>query len=699
MKRRWLIAASLLSIYATLMAVTWSIGTKQASVKTEAQLDYAIIDFRSTIGGAIDTMLGYAATSVVREFGAPAARTLDEMAALARRYDMDEINIVDRRGTIVASNDSRCLGTSMLDGEKSAEFLILTNGTRKAYSQSFRAGVHNPDVRRKYVGIAFPGGNGYVQVGLDERHLAGMLPTVLGYIFDEWLLGRTGFFLCADATTDRLISNPVRHRDEASTLAGAGFDAVAAKPYEITGDDAAGETFVQELFGEKCYCRNYLFGGHRFIPALPEHEYYDTRMAYLTVFGVLLFLILSVVAWFLDRVFADSDRLKSFYAAEDERRAKDLLLANTIQTAALPNTMPESDYFRLYASMNTAREVGGDFYDYFPLDQTHYAFLVADVSGKGVTAALYMMTAKTLIKDMLLDEHDPAKALTRVNAELCANNPANMFLTAWVGVLDLETGVVTFANAGHNPPILAGGDKVEYLPERSGPILAFMDGVTYRARSIVMMPGDLLFLYTDGVTEAEDGRGGFWGDNRLLDTLSSLKEFEPEPVCKAVRSSVSEFVGLAPQADDLTVMAIKYVARPERMAKVFLPTMEGLAQAAAYLDEKLAAFGLADTPEAAQLSVILDEIGSNVVRHSGAKIFELTIDKTDSPLGVDLTISDNGSPYDPLSHVDPDTTLSAAERPIGGLGILMVKKMSNTVTYKRTGDRNVLAVFKEIRAM
>lgn len=701
MRRRPFILAAAAALYVALMAVTWSVGTRQAAQKTEAQLDYAILDFRSTIGGAIDTMLGYVAGAIVRELHSPRSLTLAETADLADRYDMDEVNVVSRDGVIIASNDPHCIGRSMRDGAKTAEFLVLTNGVTETVSQQFRAGVHNPGVRRKYLGIAFPGGDGFVQVGLDERHLATMLPTMLGYIFDEWLLGRTGFFLCADAATDRLISNPVRHRDEATSLSGAGFDYEAAKPYEIRDEETVGETFVQRLFGEKCYCRSYVFGGHRFVPALPEHEYYDTRSAYFTVLGVLLFFLLAAFAWLLDRVLADSDRLRSFYAAEDERRAKDLLLANTIQTAALPNVQPESDCFKLFASMSAAREVGGDFYDYFPLDQTHYAFLVADVSGKGVTAALYMMTAKTILKDILLDEKDPAAALTKANAELCANNAANMFLTAWAGVLDFTTGEVVYANAGHNPPLAvrAADGSVSYERDVSGPVLAFMDGVVYKPRSLFLSPGDWLFLYTDGVTEALDEKGALYGEDRLAAVLRDAARLDPEPVCRAVVDSVSVFAGLAPQADDITVMAMKYTSRPESSARMFRPTTAGLAESAAYLDEKLAQFGFTDCPEAAQLSIILDEIASNVVRHSGAKMFELDIEKTDTPPGVTLVLADDGVAYDPLTHADPDTTLSAEERPIGGLGILMVKKMSNSITYTRANDRNVLSVYKQIASV
>ena len=680
-------------LYSVLMAVTWVIGTQQASKNTEAQLDYAILDFRSTIGGAIDTMLGYVARTAVRRMGKAEARTMEYMASIARDLDIDEVNVVGKDGVIIASNDPHCLGANMAGDKVMEPFMALTNGVTATVSQPFRPHARNPKVRAKYLGVAFPGGDGFVQVGLDERHLAQMLPAILGYIFDEWLLGKTGFFLCADASTGKLISNPSCHKNEARSLSEAGFDANAASPFEINSNTDTGTTFSQQLFGEKCYCRNYLFGGHRFVPALPEREYYGTRTVFVYVFAVLLFAVIATFAWFIDRIFRDATRLTSFYAAENERRAKVMEIAKTVQTSALPNTLPENPCFRLSAAMQPAREVGGDFYDYFPLDTSHYAFLVADVSGKGITAALYMMTAKTLIKDALISVKDPAEALTKVNAELCANNSANMFLTAWVGVLDLETGIVTFANAGHNPPILLRGRSATPLTKRSGPALAFMDGAEYQPRMVTLDINDAIFLYTDGVTEALDRDSNLFGTNRLNEALLASPRPEPESLCNIVRSAVTAFAAGEPQADDITVLALRRIAAPRTFSRSFPPTREAIADATAFLDEKLASYGC---PPAIQskLDIILDEITSNIVRHSNASGFIVEIEFADTPKSVKLTFMDDGIAYDPLAHTDPDTTLPASERPIGGLGILMVKKMADSVSYRRSHSRNFFTVTK-----
>jgi anti-sigma regulatory factor (Ser/Thr protein kinase) len=695
MKRRWIIFGTALALYAALMGVARVITTRQAQRSTEAQLDNAILDYRATVAGAIDTMLGSIARQAVRELGRAEPRPMEEIGALAKRLDIDELNVVDRTGEIIASNDPHCMGVHQADNPVTAPFLALTNGTVVSVSQPFRPHAHNPAVRAKYLAVAFPGGDGYVQVGLDERHLGEMLPVILDYVFDEWMLGRTGFLLCANDDTDVLVSNPARHRDEARTLAETGFDEAAAAPYEVVGNADRGSTFKQRIYGETCDCRNYLFGGHRFVPVLPEREFYDTRTIFGSVFGVLLFLVLGAAAWGTDRILRDKDRLKAFYDAEDARRRSEMEIAKTIQTSALPGKVPPNPVFRLAASMTPARDVGGDFYDHFRYDATHIAFLVADVSGKGITAALYMMTAKDILRNKLLATRDGAAAFDSANADLCRNNPASMFLTAWGGILDTATGRLQYINAGHNPPLVRRADgTVEWLREKSGPMLAVLPGTAYKLRTATLAPGDTLFLYTDGVTEAMDPTGALFGETRLEETLRAAPTGEPESVCRMVRAAVTAFAAGAPAADDLTVLAVQPTPLPRRRTRIFPANRNGISDSSDYLDECLAAAPSSLSPLSAPLHVMLDEVVSNVVNYAGATVFEVTAEF--SSTRASLTVSDNGKPYVPFAHADPDTSLPADARPIGGLGILIVKKTADAVTYRRENGHNVLCFEKVV---
>ena len=646
---------------------------------TEALLDYAVSDIRLAMDGAIDTMLEHVAVTCARRFGRADRHTREEVDSVAHLFDIDELCIVDRAGIVIASNDPDSLGVDMNKKEATQPFAALTNGTTKVVTQPFRSHAYSKS-RRKYLGVPFPGGDGYVQVGMDEARMPKMINTQLSFLFDAEM-GDTVCYLCADMETGSLVSAYLEGC-ETPTLEEIGFDASDVSDPNVT--------FEQTLFGDKAFCRSCVFGGHRFIMVVPSAEFYGTRDVLMVVMTILLALVLGAFVVLLLRISNDARRIKAFYAAEDAARAKDMVIAKTIQTSALPVPLAANPCFRLAASMTPAREVGGDFYDFFMLDATHLAFLVADVSGKGVTAALYMMTAKTVIKDALLATRDIAAAFTEANRELCRNNSANMFLTAWGGVLDFETGVVAFVNAGHNPPAKVG-KSVEWLADKSGTVMAFMDCVKYTPRLAHLAPGDVLFLYTDGVTEAMDRKGELFGEERLAATLAAVSSSSPDTVCGVVRVAVAAFADGAPAVDDLTVLAVQYVRQSERFVRSFPPTQEGICQASAYLDECLK-----EQPPGAQssLHIILDEIASNIVKHSGASGFAVDVEFTEDPAGVRLVFVDDGVPYDPLSHADPDTKLPAAERPIGGLGIMMVKKMADSISYERARNRNFLTVFK-----
>ena len=247
---------------------------------------------------------------------------------------------------------------------------------------------------------------------------------------------------------------------------------------------------------------------------------------------------------------------------DKQQIASELSVATHIQTSMLPRifpAFPEQKEFDVHASMNPAKEVGGDFYDFFLVDKDHLAVVVADVSGKGVPAALFMVIAKTLIKDHAQRGDSPETVFTEVNSLLCESNDEGMFVTAWIGVLEITTGHLVYVNAGHNPPVLKCADGgYEYLRTRCGLVLAAMEGTRYRENSIELKPGDTLFLYTDGVTEATDANNQLYGEERLISVLNNNKDSMPEKLLAAVNADINKFVGDAPQFDDITMLALRY---------------------------------------------------------------------------------------------------------------------------------------------
>ena len=247
--------------------------------------------------------------------------------------------------------------------------------------------------------------------------------------------------------------------------------------------------------------------------------------------------------------------------AEKERIGTELHMANQIQESMLPSifpAFPERKEFDIYAVMDPAREVGGDFYDFFLIDQDHLCMVIADVSGKGIPAALFMMISKLIIQSCAMLGRDAGEILTKTNEALCSNNRMEMFVTVWIGILEISTGRLTAANAGHEYPAIMTGSRFELLKDKHGLVIGAMPGIMYKEYDMELKPGDKLFLYTDGVAEATHGGDELFGTKRMLEALNREPDAGPEQLLKNVRRAVDQFVGNDEQFDDLTMMCIEY---------------------------------------------------------------------------------------------------------------------------------------------
>ena len=243
------------------------------------------------------------------------------------------------------------------------------------------------------------------------------------------------------------------------------------------------------------------------------------------------------------------------------RLQSELEVATVIQHSLLPpinNDYPGRKEFDISASMEPAKEVGGDFYDFFFVGPDRMAILIADVSGKGIPAALFMATSKLTLQNCLRDIPDLAEAVSAANRNLCSNNEAEMFVTAWIGVLDIPTGHMEFVCAGHNPPLIITEDGAEFIRTKPCFVLAGMDGIKYRKESIDLKQGDTLFLYTDGVTEAENEYHELFTEKRLKSCLNNIKGEAPEKIINRIRSDVTSHVHGYEQFDDITMVCLKY---------------------------------------------------------------------------------------------------------------------------------------------
>ena len=382
--------------------------------------------------------------------------------------------------------------------------------------------------------------------------------------------------------------------------------------------------------------------------------------------------------------------------AEKERIGAELDVARHIQASMLPcifPAFPERHEFDIYASMTPAKEVGGDFYDFFLVDDDHLALVMADVSGKGVPAALFMMISKTLLKSAAQSGLSPKAVLEKVNDQLCENNDAEMFVTVWLGILEISTGKMKCANAGHEyPAIMRRGGSFELFKDKHGFVLAGMEGARYREYELELNAGDRLVVYTDGVPEATNASNTLYGTDRMLRALNAAEGGSCRQLLEALHRDVDEFAGGADQFDDITMLCIEM--KSSGMKKIRLaPTLEQLPQATDFFEGILAEAG-ASMKVIAQVNVAVDEIFSNIARYSGATGVVLGCSLKDGK--ATLRFSDNGRPYDPTEKPDPDTTQSAEEREVGGLGIFMVKKLMDEVTYEYADGSNILTLVKSL---
>ena len=387
--------------------------------------------------------------------------------------------------------------------------------------------------------------------------------------------------------------------------------------------------------------------------------------------------------------------------AEKERIGAELSVATQIQADMLPRifpAFPDRSEFDLYATMTPAKEVGGDFYDFFLVDENHLGVVMADVSGKGVPAALFMVIAKTLIKNRAQLGASPGEVLAYTNEQLCEGNDAELFVTVWMAIIEISTGRGIAVNAGHEHPVIRRKDgKYELVIYRHSPAVATIEGLRFREHEFRLNPGDSLFVYTDGVPEATNTENELFGNERMLDAINEVIDRPPEERLKHIKEAIDAFVGDAPQFDDITMLCLDYHGTEKEDNMLTLDaTIENLDTVLAYVDEQLENL---DCPirKKMQIDVAVEELFVNIASYAygpeGGKATVQVTSGTD-PDRVSITLSDHGIPYNPLAREDPDVTLSAEERKIGGLGIYMVKQSMDEVCYDYRDGQNIITITK-----
>ena len=735
--QRWLLACIVIA-YLITSSFTYVLQNGMVNVETQEVFTIAINDVEADIKGKSDEHLLDIAEDVKVEYeGNPDAQLMD----IANKYGIVEINVVSSEGIIQKSTEADSIEYDMCSKEQSKEF-VDTLKLQDSFVQKYSPRGKDGRVWRKYAAINLANG-GFIQVGYDAEQFHDMLDAFVIDFTKNRHVATGGFIAVCDETLSLVIDND---------YAGLPVSSIGINPPEEMkqGKTATTLYYADIVDGKTDLSEEYMYvfkfvEGYCIIAAMPKAEAVFMRDAslYTSIFmQVLIFATLFVFIYILikrviinnlqkindtlsritkgdlnvtvdvrsnqefsslsDDINSTVSTLKRYIAEAAARIDKELEYAKQIQLSALPTNFPEDEDFSIYAQMIAAKEVGGDFYDFYKISDKTVAFLAADVSGKGIPAAMFMMTAKTIIKDLAEGGMAVNDIFTKANEKLCENNESGMFVTAWMGILDLNTGIVHFANAGHNPPLIKRADgSFEYLKTRAGFVLGGMEGVRYRMGEITLTPGDRLFLYTDGVPEATNTENKLYGEDRLLTFMNQNTSVKAMELLPALKADIDKFVGEAPQFDDITMLIFDYKLKEggERMMnRTFPAKAESLSDVLDFVGHMLESFDCSMKIQTA-ICVAIEEIFINVAYYAYPESVgdvTLQIGFEEGSRTITFRMADKGIPFDPLKKPDPDITLSAEDREIGGLGILIAKKTMDSITYAYENGENILTMVKKI---
>lgn len=516
--------------------------------------------------------------------------------------NIQEIHVIDSSGFVIYSSNLDVIDYDMRSAEQSSDFLaLLDEGGPMYYYQDVRQrGIDN--VKFRYIGRRLAKHKGFLQIGFDEDHYyQSVVNGLLEGCTHHRRIGDSGSIYIIDSKGS-IVSAPKFF--EGTDIKQTGLD------LNLINEQATNTLFTADVLGESSYCMCTKYNGRYTIIAVqPISEATvkrDTALAASTTFVFAIFMLLfGLIYWLMKKLVVrniervnhslsnisdgnldevinvrnslefDSlsndinttvDRLKDFIHEAETRLDADLALAKAIQMAALPNVFPafpERKEFDLHACTEPAKEVGGDFYDFYFVGENKIAICIADVSGKGIPAAMFMMRGKSTLKNRASSGILLSEVFDSSNNTLCKNNETNTFITAWMAVINIKTGEMQYVNAGHNPPLLRHADGLYEFIEDKAPCLPLcaIEGIPYRVNTMTLRPGDSLYLYTDGVSEAENVQNEQYGDKRLLDTLNNLPMqavLSPKLTCESIMRSVKDFAKDAEQSDDITMLAFRF---------------------------------------------------------------------------------------------------------------------------------------------
>lgn len=665
----------------------------------------------------------------------------EELESYRKLLKADVLYAINKDGIVFASTNPDILGFDMNTSAQSQDFLPLLKDKSLEIVQNPMPMSYDNNSIMQHAGVPLKNMEGFVQVAYLPEHLQEALDLAdIKNFAPGFRIGTNGKILIAK---DNIILST-----NSKEFIGKKLDIYGINPSHIRGKSG---TLFANIRGEDKMCAYDNWEGLTIIGCMPTSEIYMSRndMAWqLIVFNILLFLIVFVVISLLvqkivingiyavnrslqkitegdleEKVNLNSNKefislssginkmvntLKQAIAEAKARIDAELKYARDIQYSAVPSVFPpfpDRKEIDVYANMTTAKEVGGDFYDFFFVDDRHLAFIIADVSGKSIPAALFMMTAKALIKSYATTGISAGEVFTLANNRLCENNDTGMFVTAFMGILDVVSGTLTYVNAGHNPPLIYNAEqgKFSYMKIASQIILGYMPDYIFKQYELTLNKGDLIYLYTDGVTEAQNANKELYGSARLEKLLNTQpSNLSSENLIEKVKEDVNKFSENADEAfDDMTMVAVRYNGNDFNLKKnmpgLYLDaTIDNLKEVMKFISDSLD-YCECSTQEKKRVQLAVEEIYVNIASYAYTPdIGKVKIDCeiTKKPKTVTITFTDKGKPYNPFSKNDPDIDEKISERSVGGLGVFVVKKIMDNVSYSYKDGQNILAISK-----
>ena len=728
-------AGMLIVVLVGFIATTGFIFILQQGLSTnQAQntLSQALQDVEDDIEDASNENLLGLARRAAQSIPSTSDANPETISELVKTLDLAEIDVVDENGIIVASSNEAFIGYDMASGEQSAAFLVLLpGGSATSLAQQYMPMSWDESVWQKYAGVTIK--DGFLQVAYDAERFAHDLKDQVGDAVANRHIEQQGFIVVLSESGDPIAthSDVVIRRDDVSKLIESSDRVAEGALFDISLNDTDYLAMYRNSEGLNAYA------------LLPTAEVVTSRdlsvlvtsfmevLVFAALFAAIFLIIKRVVvrsiwqvngrlgqitkgdlgvevdvrnsaefASLSDDINETVSALRKAIADEAKRIERDLKTAKAIQESALPNTFPpfpDIKAFDIYASMTTAREVGGDFYDFFMVNNHTLGFLIADVSGKGIPAALFMMTAKAELSNYIKSGMRLSEAVQCANKSLCQGNDAGMFVTVWAATLDYDTGELTYVNAGHNYPLLRHDGTWTWIREKCGLCLGVFDTAEYTHETIALVPGDELLLYTDGVTEALNVDGTLLGESRLEEFLAVYADASPHVLIDTLNAGIRRWAKGAVQSDDITILCLEYGVPPEISKAVTVPaTNEGLSELEQYMHFELAKVNCPHKTQN-QIDLTIEELFVNVCEHGYSGLDEpgkvkLAFVYDHDERGVTVSLIDWGVPFDPTRSDIPMPDLMNND--LSGMGIAIAVSQADNISYVRDGNCNV-TVFRK----